>query len=284
VANLAELGAQRVNANAPLVRVAAMYHDVGKILNPHFFVENQVDGVNPHDALGDPLQSARIIIGHVSEGLRLARQYRLPCRIREFIAEHHGTTQALYFYRKAQELAGDPETVDPRDFTYPGPRPQTRETAILMLADGCESSVRARRPQSKEHIEEAVNYIFDERLAKGQLDESGLTLNDLHALRETFLATLQGVFHPRIAYPGTPSQKALPAEIATSQAGSEPAPPAVGDAPAPVAGQETRDKRDASKQSEMHPAPGNSAPSPKKTSTAERKAVAKDGGDGEAGD
>lgn len=281
VANLAELGAQRVNANAPLVRVAAMYHDVGKILNPHFFVENQVDGVNPHDALNDPLQSARIIIGHVSEGLRLGRQYRLPCRIREFIAEHHGTTQALYFYRKAQELAGNPETVDPRDFTYPGPRPQTRETAILMLADGCESSVRARRPQSKEHIEETVNYIFDERLGMGQLDESGLTLNDLHALRETFLAALQGVFHPRIAYPGTPSQKALPAESAAPAAGSEPVAPPVGEAPVPATGQETRDKREAGKQGREQPAPGNSAPAPKKTSTAERKAAAKDGGDGE---
>jgi putative nucleotidyltransferase with HDIG domain len=218
VANLAELGAQRVNANAPLVRVAAMYHDVGKILNPHFFVENQADGVNPHDALSDPLQSARIIIGHVTEGLRLGRQYRLPHRIREFIAEHHGTTQALYFYRKAQELAGDPAAVGSAEFTYPGPRPQTRETAIMMLADGCESSVRARRPQSKEDIEEAVNYIFDERLARGQLDESGLTLSDLRALREAFVTALQGIFHPRIAYPGTPSQKALSVEPATTAA------------------------------------------------------------------
>ena len=100
VANLAELGAQQVDANAALLRVAAMYHDVGKILNPHFFVENQADGVNPHSVLDDPYQSARIIIGHVTEGDRLARRYHLPARIRDFIMEHHGTTQVAYFYRR----------------------------------------------------------------------------------------------------------------------------------------------------------------------------------------
>ena len=207
VANLAELGAQRINANATLVRVAAMYHDVGKILNPHFFVENQADGVNPHDMLDDPLHSARIIIGHVPEGDRLSRRYRLPSRIREFIMEHHGTTQVAYFYRLALERAektGEP--VDIEEFSYPGPRPRSRETAILMLADGCESSVRARRPQSKKDIEETVDYIFETRLRERQLDDSGLTLNDLRVLRDTFLFALQGIFHPRIMYPGVPGQ------------------------------------------------------------------------------
>ncbi len=212
VANLAELGAQRVNADAALVRVAAMYHDVGKILNPHFFIENQADGVNPHDILDDPAQSAKIIIGHVTEGLRLARQYRLPVRLRDFIAEHHGTTRVAFFLHKAQEAAGNPASVDLAAYTYPGPRPRSRETAILMLADGCESSVRARRPQSKEDIRETIDFIFEERLRDGQLDDSGLTLNDLRMLRDTFLTALQGIFHPRIAYPGTPSQTAVPAE------------------------------------------------------------------------
>jgi len=214
VANLAELGAQQVNANASLLRVAAMYHDVGKILNPHFFVENQADGVNPHDTLDDPLQSARIILGHVTEGVRLARQYRLPNRIREFIAEHHGTTRVAYFYGQAQKRAENAsEPVDDGPFTYPGPRPRSRETAILMLADGCESSVRARRPQSKEDIQETVDHIFESRLRSGQLDESNLTLNDLRLLRDTFLTALQGMFHPRIAYPGTPSQlQGLPSD------------------------------------------------------------------------
>jgi len=205
VANLAELGAQQIDANAALVRVAAMYHDVGKILNPHFFIENQAEGVNPHDDLNDPYQSARIIIGHVPEGDRLARNHHLPARLRDFIYEHHGTTQVVYFYRKALEQAEETgATVDIADFTYPGPRPRTRESAILMLADGCESSVRARRPQSKQEVQETVDYIFDARLREHQLDESGLTLSDLAILRETFLTALQGIFHARITYPGTP--------------------------------------------------------------------------------
>ncbi len=182
-----------------------MYHDVGKILNPHFFVENQADSVNPHDALLNPYQSARIIIGHVTEGERLARRYRLPHRIRDFVLEHHGTTQVAYFYRQALEQRRDSEqTVPIEEFTYPGPRPQSRETAILMLADGCESSVRSRRPQSRDDIRETVDYIFETRLQSGQLDDSGLTLNDLRLLRDAFLTALQGVFHPRIAYPGAP--------------------------------------------------------------------------------
>ena len=128
VANLAELGAQQIDANAPLVRIAAMYHDVGKILNPHFFIENQAEGVNPHDDLNDPYQSARIIIGHVPEGDRRARNHHLPARLRVFIDEHHGTTQVVYFYRKALEQAEETgATVDIADFTYPGPRPRTRD-------------------------------------------------------------------------------------------------------------------------------------------------------------
>lgn len=210
VANLAELGAQRIGANASLVRVAAMYHDVGKILNPHFFVENQANLASPHEALDDPLQSARIILGHVTEGDRLARRYHLPRRIRDFIMEHHGTTRVIYFYQQALEQAQESsEPVDPAAFTYPGPRPRSRETAILMLADGCESSVRARRPQSRDDIAETVDYIFESRLKDRQLDDSNLTLNDLRMLRDAFLTALQGVFHPRIAYPGSPGQEKL---------------------------------------------------------------------------
>ncbi len=225
VANLAELAAQRVDANAALLRVAAMYHDVGKILNPHFFVENQADSVNPHDALDNPYQSARIIIGHVAEGERLVRRYRLPHRIRDFVLEHHGTTQAVYFYRQALERAGNTDqSVNVEDFSYPGPRPQSRETAILMLADGCESSVRSRRPQSRDDIRETVDYIFETRLQSGQLDDSGLTLNDLRVLRDAFLTALQGVFHPRIAYPGSPGQgtPSLPKERVSQLPAGEP--------------------------------------------------------------
>jgi putative nucleotidyltransferase with HDIG domain len=124
VANLAEQGANAISANADLVRVAALYHDIGKVINAPFFTENQAEGVNPHDVLNDPARSANIIISHVTDGDKIARQYRLPTRIRDFILEHHGT-QVLYFYQQAVERAGDDEVVDIEQFTYPGPRPQT---------------------------------------------------------------------------------------------------------------------------------------------------------------
>jgi putative nucleotidyltransferase with HDIG domain len=211
VANLAELAAERVGANATLTRVGALYHDVGKMTAPHFFIENQADGVNPHDGLNDPYKSARIIIDHVHEGNKLARRYRLPGRIRDFILEHHGTTCPQYFYRQAVERAGGEEAhVDATLFTYPGPRPRSRETAILMLADSCESTVRARRPQNKQEIADAIEYIFDTRMQENQLDESGLTLRDLAVIKKVFVETLQGVFHPRIAYSKDDTQEMAP--------------------------------------------------------------------------
>jgi putative nucleotidyltransferase with HDIG domain len=201
VANLSEQAANAVGANAELVRVAALYHDVGKMENPAFFIENQAENVNPHDVLNDPYRSAYIIINHVPEGDKLARQYHLPTRIRDFILEHHGTTQVLYFYRQAVERAGDPAEVDVEQFTYPGPRPRSRETAILMLADTCESTVRARRPTSKQEIADIVHEMIDARMRASQLDESGLTLNDIKAISAIFMDMLQAVFHPRINYP-----------------------------------------------------------------------------------
>ncbi len=201
VANLSEQAANAIGANAELVRVAALYHDIGKMLNPLFFVENQADGVNPHDVLHDPYRSADIIISHVTGGDRLARQNRLPARLRDFIREHHGTTLVLYFYNEALQRADDPETVDQNQFRYPGPKPQTRETAIMMLADTCESTVRARKPTSKQEISEIVTQIFDNRLQEGQLDESNITLKELDRVRTIFIEMLQAVFHPRINYP-----------------------------------------------------------------------------------
>jgi putative nucleotidyltransferase with HDIG domain len=201
VANLAELAAEQIGANATLVRVGAMYHDIGKTLNPQFFVENQTAGVNPHDELHDPYRSAQLIIGHVAEGIRLARLHRLPERIRDFIREHHGTSKPMYFYYRALELAdGDTDEIDIKAFTYPGPRPKTKETAILMLADGTESTARAVNPRTHEEIEDVVNKTFERALEDGQLDESNLTLNDLKAIREVFIETLQGIYHQRIAY------------------------------------------------------------------------------------
>ena len=201
VANLSELAADAIGGDSQLVRVAAMYHDMGKMLNPFYFGENTAEGMNPHNDLNDPVQSAKVIIGHVIEGERMARRANLPMRIRDFILEHHGTTQALYFYNQALDRADiDDSTVNIKDFTYPGPSPRSRETAIMMLADGCESATRSARPAKKSDIEEMVNTIFELRLSEGQLDNSGLTLNDLKTVRHIFIETLQAMYHPRIAY------------------------------------------------------------------------------------
>lgn len=224
VANLCEQAANAVGANAELVRVAALYHDLGKMLNPAFFVENQVDSVNPHDVLNDPYRSADIIISHVTDGDRLARQYRLPSRIRDFIIEHHGTTLVSYFYNQAISQADEAESVDIDQFTYPGPRPRTRETAIMMLADTCESTVRARKPTRKQEIADIVQQMIDARLRAGQLDDSYLTLNDLNNIRSIFIEMLQAVFHPRINYPPLPPAGAArePSELAAeAQRGRE---------------------------------------------------------------
>ena len=200
VSNMSEQAANAIGVNADLVRVAALYHDVGKMTNPAFFTENQVEGVNPHDALADPARSAAIIISHVTEGEKIAKKYRLPTRVRDFILEHHGT-QVLYFYQQAVQRAGSDQGIDIEQFTYPGPKPQTKETAILMLADSSEATVRSRKPTKKQEIAEIVQHIIDGKIQSGQLDESGLTLNDLNTIRRIFVDMLQAVFHPRINYP-----------------------------------------------------------------------------------
>jgi len=208
VANLAEQAANAIGADAQLTHVSALYHDIGKMLNPLYFTENQQDIGNPHDTLGDPYRSADIIIGHVTEGDELARQYHLPNRIRDFIREHHGTTQVYVFYQRAlKQVDGDESAVDIADFTYPGPRPQSKETAILMLADSCEAAVRSVKPESKQDISELVNTIMEDKRRSGQLDASSLTLNDLRAIRTIFVEILQGMFHPRINYKEAVDQK-----------------------------------------------------------------------------
>ncbi len=215
IANLAEQAAERIGANAMLVRVGALYHDAGKALHPQYFIENQLDYTNIHETL-TPEASARVIIRHVPDGLELARKFRLPSRIRDFIAEHHGTLWTMYQYKRAVEAAGgDASRVDKSQFQYPGPRPRSRETALLMLADGCEAKARSDRPKTEEDIDRIVKGLIDDRLAKGQLDETNLTLNDLTLIRESFVNTLRGVFHPRVQYP----EPAPPAE-AELKAGS----------------------------------------------------------------
>jgi putative nucleotidyltransferase with HDIG domain len=201
VSNLAEQAAERIGANAMLTRVGALYHDAGKSLHPEFFVENQLDGTNIHDTL-EPAESARIIINHIRDGLEMARRHRLPSRVRAFIPEHHGTLRTMYQYTRAlQEAGGDPSKVDPARFVYPGPRPQSKETALLMLADGCEARVRSERPKTEAELDRIVKSVIEDRVANGQLDDVELTLRDLQMIRESFVNTLKGVFHPRIEYP-----------------------------------------------------------------------------------
>ncbi len=197
VANLAEKGALTIGADALLTRVGCYYHDIGKLLRPGFFIENQLGGSNPHDAL-DPADSARIISDHVRDGFNLARQYNLPAKVAQFIPEHHGTRTVTYFYRLA--AAVDPD-VDADAFRYPGPKPQSRETAIAMLADSCEAAVRSSADHSAESIYSIVDEVYTERLAEGQLDESDLTLKNIRALAASFKATLRAVYHPRVEYP-----------------------------------------------------------------------------------
>ncbi|MDH3676241.1 MAG: HDIG domain-containing protein, partial [Anaerolineae bacterium] len=203
VSNLAEQAAERLGADALLVRVMAYYHDIGKMQRPYFFIENQPEGMtNVHEKL-DPQVSAQIIINHVTDGLDLARKYRLPRAIRDGIAQHHGTGLVRFFYYQALEAAKESEAeVDETKFRYPGPKPQSKENGILMLADVSETTVRALKPSSAEEIDEIVRKSVAHHLESGQLDESDLTISDLRKIRTAFVDILQGVHHPRIRYPG----------------------------------------------------------------------------------
>ena len=217
VATLSERAAAQIGADPLLVRVGAYYHDIGKLNRPAMFIENQ-DGPNPHDNL-EPHESARLIIEHVTGGDDLARRDRLPPRIRDFILEHHGSRRVAFFYRKAAMT--DPR-VDPRDYSYPGPAPQTRETAIVMLADSCEAVVRASGEREAERIGMLVDGVFDERLRERQLDYCNLTLSELRQISASFKHTLVGVHHQRIEYP-----PAAEAELRSTPREESPANPAL---------------------------------------------------------
>lgn len=199
VSSMVERAAEDIGANAMMAKAGALYHDVGKTVNPHCFVENQMGMGNIHDEL-KPEESARIIRGHVFQGLRLGRQHKLPQVIINAIAEHHGTMAISYFLHKAQQETPD-GAIDRSVFVYPGPRPRSKETALLMLADGCESAVRAAADHSHERIAEIVHRIFAERIEQGQLSESPLTLHDLERAQIAFCSVLNGLYHPRIDYP-----------------------------------------------------------------------------------
>ena len=198
VMNLADAAARAIDANVPLVRAAALYHDIGKINNPQCFTENEVQGVKVHEGL-TPKESAQLIIKHVSDGLALAEKYNLPKVLREFIESHHGTTSASYFLTKYLNEGGDPEDV--ADFKYDGVKPLTKEQVILMLSDAVEAASRSLKDYSGDNISKLVDRIMDGKAADGQFDEADITLKELNTVREVMKAFLQQVYHSRIAYP-----------------------------------------------------------------------------------
>jgi hypothetical protein len=198
IANLAEAGARAIGANALLARVGAYYHDIGKIARPQYFVENQAKGRNPHDKL-KPGTSAQIIRNHVREGLELAEEHKIPRALRTFITEHHGTGSIAYFLEKAKER--DATAPDPKDFSYPGPLPQTTETAVVMLADGVEAATRVLSEPTPAKIRDVVDHIVRQRIDQGQLRDAPLTLKQLDIVKEEFVRVLSGMYHNRIDYP-----------------------------------------------------------------------------------
>lgn len=198
VANLVTAAANRVNANVQLVRAGALYHDIGKTKNPAFFTENQ-HGVNPHNSL-TPVQSARVIISHVTDGLRMAEKAKLPKAIRDMIVQHHGKTTTRYFYNTYCN-AHPGEEVDPTPFTYPGPNPQSKEASLLMMADVVEAASRSLPDHNPETIAALVNKLIDGQVAEGLHKDSPLSFRDITTIKKAFIDTLLTMYHVRIAYP-----------------------------------------------------------------------------------
>lgn len=198
VSNLSSAAAHRIGANVQLVRAGALYHDIGKIKNPAFYTENQ-HGVNPHDAL-DPIQSARIVTGHVTEGVAMADKAKLPSIIKDFIREHHGAGRARYFYNTYCN-AHPGEAVDDTPFRYIGPNPRSRETSILMMADAVEAASRSMTDHSPEAISALVNKIIDSQVAEGLHNDSPLSFSDVKEIKEEFARRLRTMYHSRISYP-----------------------------------------------------------------------------------
>jgi putative nucleotidyltransferase with HDIG domain len=200
VGQLAEEACRVVGANGLLARIGALYHDIGKTAAPEHFVENQT-GKNPHDRL-KPVQSAKIIISHVTYGLKLAKEIGLPQRIADFIPQHHGTRTLHYFLKKAQGEARPGEDFSENDFRYPGPKPQFKEAAIMMIADSCEAAARSLSEPTPENIRFIVTKIIDAILSDDQLGESDLTLRELTQIRESMIKSLVAIYHSRVDYPG----------------------------------------------------------------------------------
>ncbi|WP_333887058.1 HD family phosphohydrolase [Clostridium sp.] len=200
VGNLAEVAAEEVGGNSLLARVAAYYHDIGKIKRPYFFKENQLGKDNPHDKL-TPNLSTLIIISHVKDGSEMAKEYKLPKIIKDIIEEHHGTSIVKYFYLTMKNSSEEYESINEDDFKYSGPIPRTKESGIIMLADGVEAAVRSINEPDEFKITQMIDNIFRDRLNEGQLDDCDLTLRDMSKIKKAFLTVLIGIYHHRIEYP-----------------------------------------------------------------------------------
>jgi cyclic-di-AMP phosphodiesterase PgpH len=218
VGNLAEAAADAIGADTLLVRVSSYYHDIGKLRRPHFYIENQLSGDNPHDKL-QPGLSARIIISHVADGVRMLREARFPVEIVDIVEQHHGNSLLGLFYYKAKDQALDPEEVKMADYCYRGPRPQTKEAALVMLADSVQAAVHAMDSREAGRVEDKVQEIINLRVKEGQLDDCPLTFHDLDIILQSFLMVLSGIHHQRVSYAapealpeGAPPEGLLPEE------------------------------------------------------------------------
>jgi cyclic-di-AMP phosphodiesterase PgpH len=205
IANLVEQAVAAIGGHALLARVGSLYHDVGKMRRPHFFVENQFSGENPHDTIS-PHLSYLIITSHVRDGVELLREYKLPRELDPFVLEHHGTTVLAYFYKRALE---DTTSISELNFRYPGPRPRAKETAVLLLADAVESASRTLTDPTQGSIRALIDRLFDQRLQDDQLSQSPLNLRDLEVISNTFERMLTAVLHRRISYPSAEEIKGL---------------------------------------------------------------------------
>ncbi len=223
---LSEAAAESVQANPLMARVSSYYHDIGKIKKAQYYIENQTGGENRHDKL-QPSMSSLIIAKHVRDGVDLARQYRLGKPIIDIILQHHGTSCMNFFYQKARDLSDGEQTVSDSDFRYPGPRPQTKEAGIVMLADAVEATSKTLSEPTAARIQGMVQRIINNIFVDGQLDECELTLKDLHLIAESFNRVLNGIFHSRIDYPMKPEKE-------TNGKGADKKPAKDADRPAPA--------------------------------------------------
>ncbi|MFZ3373829.1 MAG: HDIG domain-containing metalloprotein, partial [Desulfitobacteriaceae bacterium] len=217
VGNLAEAAAESVQADAILVRVGSMYHDIGKLKRPYFFIENQISQDNPHDKIA-PTLSSLIITSHLKDGLELAKEYKLPEPIQDIISQHHGDSVVGFFFHKARE---ENEEVPEESFHYEAPRPQSKEAALVCLADSVEAAVRSLQKPTPGRIEGLVRKLIKDKLNDGQLDQSDLTLQDLDRIAMAFVMVLSGIFHSRVEYPDMPINRANGQESATNKKSSE---------------------------------------------------------------